>query len=193
MAVELVFLHVVGGEEVPDAFGAVVGGPASAALGASLSQLRHGRPMAARSRQQVERPELVHADNNLWVTCGWGDFPISQVVELEDPVLLGFKVWGLGLFEGLYGLKRNTPFTQQQAMPFMANVLDHPLGDQELSELGQAPGGKRQAVVHGTRESHLLDLAPLAQCELGWVAAGVARVQGLKAVGVEVVDDFPHP
>jgi hypothetical protein len=106
---------------------------------------------------------------------------------------LASKVRVVGLLEGLYGLKGHALFAQQQAKPFMANVLDHPLSDQELSELGQAPGGESQAVVHGTGKSNLFHLAPFAQGELGRVATAIARVQGLKAVDVEVVDDFPHP
>jgi hypothetical protein len=36
-----------------------------------------------------------------------------------------------------------------------------PLGDQEVSQLGQAPGGERQVVVMGTGQGELLDLAAL--------------------------------
>jgi hypothetical protein len=31
----------------------------------------------------------------------------------------------------------------------MADVVDHPLSDQELSELAERPGRKRQAVIGG--------------------------------------------
>jgi hypothetical protein len=48
----------------------------------------------------------------------------------------------------------------------VGDVVDHPLGDQELAQLGQAPSGKRQAVFGRAGPGDLLDLPPLGQREL---------------------------
>jgi hypothetical protein len=47
----------------------------------------------------------------------------------------------------------------------VADVVDHPLGDQEVSQLGQAPGRKRQAVLGRLGPGDLLNLALLGQGE----------------------------
>jgi hypothetical protein len=75
----------------------------------------------------------------------------------------------------------------------MAYVLYHPLGDQELGELGQAPGGERQTVVHGTGQGNPFYLSSLPQGERGRAATRITRVQRFEAVVVEVIDDRPHP
>jgi hypothetical protein len=75
----------------------------------------------------------------------------------------------------------------------VADVVDHPLGDQELGQLGQAPGRERQTVVNRSRQSDLFYLLTLGEAERGRPAAGVPRVKGLKAVLVEVVYDLPYP
>jgi len=70
----------------------------------------------------------------------------------------------------------------------VADVVDHPLGDEELGQLGQAPGGKGQVVIHRPRQGDLLDLPTLGQGELGGPAAGVFGGQRVEAVVVEVVE-----
>jgi hypothetical protein len=70
----------------------------------------------------------------------------------------------------------------------VGDVCDHPLGDQVVGQLGQAPGRKGPAEVGGDRERDLLDLWSLWQGE-GWrPPVGVAGVEGVEAVAVEVVD-----
>jgi hypothetical protein len=50
------------------------------------------------------------------------------------------------LFVGLDHLKGDTLLTEEHAQTLVADVVDHPLGDEVLGQLGQ-PGGKRQVVV----------------------------------------------
>jgi hypothetical protein len=75
----------------------------------------------------------------------------------------------------------------------VADVVDHPLGDQELRQLGQAPGGERQVMVLGTRQGELLDRSALGQGERRRAATAVARVQRVEPVGVEVVQHVADP
>jgi hypothetical protein len=49
----------------------------------------------------------------------------------------------------------------------MADVVDHPLGDAEVGQLGQAPRRKRQVVIGRPRQRDLLDRLALRQRELG--------------------------
>nr|WP_308805608.1 hypothetical protein [Acrocarpospora corrugata] len=70
----------------------------------------------------------------------------------------------------------------------MADVLDHPLGYQEVGQFGQAPPGERQAVFGGLGLGDLLDLDSLGQGELRLPPSPVLGIQRLKPVGVEVVD-----
>jgi hypothetical protein len=55
---------------------------------------------------------------------------------------------------------------QRRPQPLVGEVLYHPLGDQEIGELGQAPPGERQPVLSRRGLGELLDLPPLAQREL---------------------------
>lgn len=75
----------------------------------------------------------------------------------------------------------------------MADVLDHPLGDQEVGQLGKAPPGKRQPVLGRLGLSDLLDLHPLGQGELRLPTPLVLGIQRVKPVGVEVVDHIANP
>jgi hypothetical protein len=90
-------------------------------------------------------------------------------------------------------LKGHALLAEQHPQALVADVVDHPLGDQEVGQLAQAPGRERQPVVGRAGQRQLLDLAALGQGEDGWAAAAVARVQRIKAVGVEVVDDVADP
>jgi hypothetical protein len=49
----------------------------------------------------------------------------------------------------------------------VADVVDHPLGHQEIGQLGQAPGGKRQVVLGRPGLGELLDLPPLTEVNFG--------------------------
>ena len=75
----------------------------------------------------------------------------------------------------------------------MADVVDHPLSDEELGQLGQTPRRKRQTVIGRTRQSDLLDRWRCGRVKVGGPATGVLRVQRVEAVLVEVVDHLPHP
>nr|WP_291417210.1 hypothetical protein [Actinophytocola sp.] len=75
----------------------------------------------------------------------------------------------------------------------MADVVDHPLGDQEVGQLGQAPGRERQAVLDRLRLGDLLDLAAFREGEGLGPAAFVLRVERVGAIGVEVMSHVPNP
>ena len=66
--------------------------------------------------------------------------------------------------------------------------VDHPLGDQVVGELGQAPGRKRLAKIGRDRQRDPLDLLALRQRESARPAAPVTRIERVEAVPVEVVD-----
>ncbi len=85
-------------------------------------------------------------------------------------------------------MKADALLAEQDPQALVADVIDHPLGHQELGQLGQAPGGERQVVLGRAGLGELLDLPPLAQRELRRVAALVLRVQRLEPVGIEVAD-----
>jgi hypothetical protein len=99
----------------------------------------------------------------------------------------------LGGLPGFQPLKRDALGAEQDPQALVADVIDHPLGHQEVGQLGQAPGGKRQVMLGRLRFGDLLDLPPLPQGELGRVTASVLRVQRIEPVGVEVADHVPDP
>jgi hypothetical protein len=90
-------------------------------------------------------------------------------------------------------LKRESLRAKELAQTFMADVVDHPLGDQEVGQLGQAPGRERQVMIHRPGQSDLLDLRALRQGERRGTPAGIAREQAVEPVDVEVVDHIPDP
>jgi hypothetical protein len=75
----------------------------------------------------------------------------------------------------------------------VADVVDHPLGDQEVGQLGQTPSRERQAVFGRPGLGGLLDLPALGQGERPRPAAPVLRVERVETVHVEVVDHIPDP
>ncbi len=66
---------------------------------------------------------------------------------------------------------------EQYPQTLVADVVDHPLSHQELRQLGQAPGGKRQVMVGRPGLGDLLDLPPLAQRELRRPPTLVLRIR----------------
>lgn len=74
----------------------------------------------------------------------------------------------------------------------MTDVVDHPLGDQKLCQLGQAPCREGQVAILRMGQGDLLDRPALRQRELRWSATGVLRSQGIEPVSVEVVDDLSN-
>jgi hypothetical protein len=112
---------------------------------------------------QVQRAELVDTDDDLRIARLDIDGAVHQAVQVQDPVLLGLKVRIARLLPGLQALKRHALLVEQDAQALVADVLDHPLDDQEVRQLGQAPGGERQVMVLWTRQGELLDRSPLRQ------------------------------
>jgi hypothetical protein len=95
------------------------------------------------------------------------------------------------LFEGLDHLKQHALLSEQSPKALMADVVDHPLSDQELSELAERPGRERETMILRTRQGDLLDLLTLGQRELRRTTTGVLRCQRVEPVSVEVVDHLP--
>jgi hypothetical protein len=148
---------------------------------------------SAGSGEQIERPELVHTDDDVGVSGLGYRLAIGEFVEVQHPVLLGLEVGIRGPLPGLDHLKGDTLLAEEHAETLVADVVDHPLGDEELGQLGQAPGGKGQVVVDRSGQGDLFDLAPFGQGELRRSTPRVLRSQGVEAVVVEVVDDLPDP
>jgi len=82
---------------------------------------------------------------------------------------------------------------EQDPQALVADVVDHPLGNQDLGQLGQAPGRERQVMIHRPRQRDLLDLASLRQGEGGWAPTGIARVERVEPIQVEVVQHITNP
>ena len=193
--VHLVGAQVQGGEQVPHPAGAVVGGPQPPPR--RLARLAGGAaaagPLPARPRLQVQRAELVHAKDHLRVAGPGGGLAVGDRVQVLYPGLLGRVIRIRGRLPGLHALKGHALRAQQFSQALVGDVLDHPLGDQEVGQLGQAPPGKRQPVIGRGGLGDLLDLPPLGQREHRRVPAGVPRVQRVKAVGAEVVQHVADP
>jgi hypothetical protein len=144
-------------------------------------------------RLQVERPELIHAKDDLRVAAGRGDLPAGDRVQLLDPRLLRRVLRVLGRLPCFQPLKADALGAEQDPQALVADVIDHPPGHQEIGQLGQAPGGKRQVMLNGPGLGDLLDLPPLRKGELRRMAALVLRVERAEPVGVEVPDHIPDP
>src|SRR5712691_7717225 len=165
-----------------DAVRTGVGGADPARLGARRPRL------AAWLRLQVERPELIEADDDVGVVRARLRDAVGDRVQLEDPVLLGLEGRVVGALPRPQGLKADAFLVEQLPQPLVGDVVDHPLGDEVVSELGQAPGRKGLAKVGRDAERDLLDLLPLWQGEGARTAAPVARIERIEAVPVEVMD-----
>jgi len=92
---------------------------------------------------QVERPELVHADDHLRITIQDVIGAIHQPIQVQDPILLGLEGRVAGLLPGLDHLKGHALLAEQEPEALVADVVDHPLGDQEVGQLGQRPSRER--------------------------------------------------
>jgi hypothetical protein len=144
-------------------------------------------------RLQVQRPELVHAENDLRLAGLGDDLTVSDRIQVLDPGLLHRVIGVFGGLPGFQPLKGDALLAEQHAQALMADVVDHPLSHHELAQLGQAPGGKRQAMVGWPGLGNLLDLPPLAQRELRRPPAPVPGIQRAEPVSVEVVDHIADP
>jgi hypothetical protein len=73
----------------------------------------------------------------------------------------------------------------------MADVVDHPLSDQEVSQLAERPGREGQVVILRAGQRDLLDRLSLRKREGRRPATGVLRVQRIEPVVVEVMQHRP--
>nr|WP_242675749.1 hypothetical protein [Streptosporangium minutum] len=109
---------------------------------------------------QIERAELIHAEDDVGLTLLGCDLTIGDRVEVFHAGLLGCVVRIAGGLPGLQALKRDAFLVEQDARALVADVVDYSLSDQELRQLGQAPGRERQVMLGRLRLGDLLDLAP---------------------------------
>src|SRR5580658_3149592 len=87
---QLVLAQLVGGEQVPDPRGAGVGGahPGPRRPAGFFALAADRGPLPSRVRLQVERPDLINAEDNRRVVVIWGDLAVGDRVQLLDPGLL---------------------------------------------------------------------------------------------------------
>jgi hypothetical protein len=123
--------------------------------------------LPARARLQVQRPELIDAEDHLRVAALRGHLAVGDRVQLLDPRLLRRVARVPGSLPGLYPLKGDALLAEQHPQPLVADVVDHPLSHQEIRQLGQAPGGKRQVVLGRLSLGDLLDLRRCARVNFG--------------------------
>jgi hypothetical protein len=95
-----------------------------------------GRPLPAGVGLQVQRAELVDADDHLRVAGLNLAGAVHQPVQVQDAVLLGLEVRVARLLPGLQALKGHALLAEQDPQALVADVVDHPLGDQEVRQLG---------------------------------------------------------
>ncbi|WSR66993.1 hypothetical protein OG452_34620 [Streptomyces sp. NBC_01197] len=149
VAIELVLAQVQGREQVAHPAVAVVGRPPPAArftVGVLMLATAFG-PLPTRMRHQIEGPELVYAEEGFGLAVLWYDLLVGDGVEVLDACLLGRVVGVAGGLPGLQALKGDAFLAEQDAQALVADVVDHPLGNQEVRQLGQTPGRERQVVL----------------------------------------------
>ncbi len=193
--VQLVLAQLIGGEQVPHpGFAGVSRTHPWTRRPARLFALAADRgPLPPGPGLQVQRPELINAEDHLRIAVLRGRFPVGDRVQLLDARLLLRIPRVLRRLPGFQALKGDPLLPEQDPQALVADVIDHPLGHQEIGQLGQAPGGKRQVMLDRLGLGDLLDLPPLAQRELRRMAALVLRVERSEPVSVEVADHVPHP
>jgi hypothetical protein len=97
-------------------------------------------PLPARVRLKVEGPELVHAEDNFGLARLGHDLAVGDRVEVFAPGLLGGVVGVARGLPGLCALEGDAFLAEQDAQALVADVVDYPLGDQEVGQLDQARG-----------------------------------------------------
>lgn len=122
-------------------------------------------PLPSGVGHQVERAELVHAEDDFGLAVLGYDLAVGDCIEVLDAGLLGRVVRVTGGLPGLQALKGDAFLAEQDAQALVADVVDHPLGDQEVRQLGQTPGRERQVVLGRLRLRDLLDLTAFRQRE----------------------------
>jgi hypothetical protein len=103
VAIQSVAAQVVGGQQVPNPVRAGIGRPPPATRPRVASTA--ARPLPARVGLEVERAELVHADDYVRVSIQNVVGAVHQPVQVQDPVLLGFEIGIVALLPGLDHLK----------------------------------------------------------------------------------------
>jgi hypothetical protein len=193
--VQLVLAQLEGGEQVPHPGGAGVGGahPRPRRPSALFALAADRGPLPARAGLQVQGSEFIDAEDHFRVAGLRGDLAIGDRVQVLDPCFLRRVLRVLGGLPGFQALKGDAFLAEQHAQALVADVVDHPLGHQEIRQLGQAPGEKRQVVLGRPGLGDLLDLPPLRQREFRRVPTAVLRVQRAEPVGVEVADHIAYP
>jgi len=73
-------------------------------------------------RLQVERPELVQADDDRRIVGAGLDQPVGDRVQPQDPVLLGLEGGVVGTLPAPHGLKADALLAQQLPQPFVGDV-----------------------------------------------------------------------
>ena len=153
--VQLVLAQLIGGEQVPHPGGAGIGGalrgrgpgPGSLFLPLTAAHCRPG--CGCRFSGPNSSTQKITSGSP-----GSGiDLAVGDRIQVLDPGLLHRVVRVGGGLPGFQPLKGDALLTEQHPQALMADVVDHPLSDQELRQLRQAPGRKRQAMLGG------LDLA----------------------------------
>jgi hypothetical protein len=165
---------VVRREQVTDATTPVEGRP-------KAPRSLHRVPATAEPRLEVQRTELVEADD--------AAARRRVRVQVEDPVLLGLE---LGIRRGLPGLVVLEPDAGLVEDPPELAAADrgHDLRAHDVRpELGQAPGREGFTPIGWSGEGRLHDLRPLVGIDPAGSAPAPARVQGWEPPLVEVVDE----
>ena len=133
---------------------------------------------------QVQRAGLIEAEHDRRVAGAPGRLTVGDRVQVLDPGLFRRVARVFGGFPGFQALKGDALLAEQGTQALVADVVDHPLSHQELCQLRQAPGGKRQVIVPRARLGDLLDLPALAERELRRAAAPIPRIQRAEPVRV---------
>src|ERR1022692_1264687 len=113
---------------MPDPLGAGVGGAhPRTRRPAGLFALPADRgPVPPGSRLQVQRPELIDAEDHFRIAVLRGRFPVGDGIQLLDPGLLLRVVRVLGGFPGFQALKGGAFLSEQDPQALVADVVDHP-------------------------------------------------------------------
>lgn len=178
VSVEFVGGQIVGGEQVPHPVRAVVGRPPSVPSRRCLLPAAGSRrrPLVPRMGHQVQRPELIEADDDFRVVRAGFARTLSDLVNLIARPGFGLVdriIADLPCFEAL---ERSYPLRATACAVPRGISRQPPLGHQVIRQFRQAPGGKQQAVVCGTLQGELLDLLALLGAEFRGSATGVVRV-----------------
>jgi hypothetical protein len=144
---------------------ASVGGPASPpGLDASATS---GRPVTAGMGLEVERPELIHADDHVGVAGRDVVGAIHEPVQVQNAVLLGFEVGVGGLLPGLQALKGHALLAEQDPQTLVADVIDHPSATRKSASLARLQVENGRSWSTGRDSAHFLTSRRCARVKTG--------------------------